>query len=273
MSGSSLPRRSRRHFIQTMSATIILSSESAMRILQAAPLTRPAAGPETDRDRLGGTVLFDGDPPKREKLDTRMDPFCTKMFRKDPLLSEDLIVDEQGGLANVFVAITKGLPEREWPVPEAPLVLTERCLFLPHVFGLQAGRRLRIVNDSNGQESPHLRGKKNPPVNFALPRKGMSRDVVLEEAEVVPITCDVHPWERAWCHVVDHPYFAVSDEKGRFSISTKDLEPGRYEITLWHEKLGTQTCNSTLKAETPATPLKITYTPPDARDRGRRRRP
>jgi hypothetical protein len=38
---------------------------------------------------------------------------------------------------------------------------------------------------------------------------------------------------RAWLVVRDNPYFAVTDESGRFRIT--DVPPGRYKLTAWHE--------------------------------------
>jgi hypothetical protein len=38
---------------------------------------------------------------------------------------------------------------------------------------------------------------------------------------------------------MDHPFFAVTDENGEFSIS--GLPAGSYTLAVWHERLGTQT--------------------------------
>jgi hypothetical protein len=54
---------------------------------------------------------------------------------------------------------------------------------------------------------------------------------------MVPIRCDVHAWMRAWVGALDHPFFAVTDERGAFRLS--DLPPGSYTIEAWHERLGT----------------------------------
>ena len=44
---------------------------------------------------------------------------------------------------------------------------------------------------------------------------------------------------RAYVNVVEHPYFAVSDASGAFSIP--NLPAGEYTVEAWHEKLGVQT--------------------------------
>jgi len=51
--------------------------------------------------------------------------------------------------------------------------------------------------------------------------------------------CDVHPWMGAYCAVVAHPFYAVTKEDGAFAID--GLDPGEYEITAYHERLGKQT--------------------------------
>jgi hypothetical protein len=41
---------------------------------------------------------------------------------------------------------------------------------------------------------------------------------------------------HAWIGVVDHPYFAVTGPDGAFEW--KNVPPGDYTISIWHEKLG-----------------------------------
>ena len=36
--------------------------------------------------------------------------------------------------------------------------------------------------------------------------------------------------------VVTHPYYAVTDESGRFELT--DVPPGQYQIVAWHEGWG-----------------------------------
>jgi len=55
----------------------------------------------------------------------------------------------------------------------------------------------------------------------------------------ITFKCDVHPWMRAWVSVFDHPYFAVSDQSGKFVI--KNVPPGKYTVEADHRKLGVQT--------------------------------
>ena len=60
------------------------------------------------------------------------------------------------------------------------------------------------------------------------------------------IKCDVHPWMSAYVGAFTHPFFSVTKADGKYTIP--DLEPGTYEITAWHERLGTQTASVTVAA-------------------------
>jgi hypothetical protein len=53
---------------------------------------------------------------------------------------------------------------------------------------------------------------------------------------LLKLACDTHAWMRGYIYVFDHPFFAVTDERGEFSIP--DLPPGRYVVRAWHEEAG-----------------------------------
>ena len=60
----------------------------------------------------------------------------------------------------------------------------------------------------------------------------------LRGSRVVRITCNRHDFMQNWLYVVDHPYFAISDQDGRFAIH--QIPPGRYTVLAWHPILGEQ---------------------------------
>jgi hypothetical protein len=64
---------------------------------------------------------------------------------------------------------------------------------------------------------------------------------------MVPFKCNVHAWMHAYLGVLEHPFFAVSDEAGRFAIDR--LPPGTYTIEFWHERFGTATRLVTVAAQ------------------------
>jgi len=191
-------------------------------------------------DGLVGRVFCDGVAPVPKIIDCRVDWYCHKINSKDPLRTEDLLVGKDNGLQNVFVKVKSGLPkDRKWPLPEKPVILAHRrCMFVPHVFGIMAGQSLEVINTDRTLENTHGLSERNKPFNFNQPHKGMKNTLVLTEPETFKIKCDVHPWESAFCHVVEHPFFGLTDRDGNFVI--KGLPAGDYELEFWHEKLGTQ---------------------------------
>jgi hypothetical protein len=45
----------------------------------------------------------------------------------------------------------------------------------------------------------------------------------------------VHPWMKAQVKVFDHPWFAISDARGNFTL---ELPAGEHRLAFWHPKLG-----------------------------------
>jgi uncharacterized protein (DUF2141 family) len=81
-----------------------------------------------------------------------------------------------------------------------------------------------------------------------------------EDKVVVPFKCDVHGWMNAYAGVLDHPYFAVTGEDGKFSI--KNLPPGTYKLTAWHEKAGSKTIDVTVAAKENKEDANFSFTAP-----------
>ena len=78
-----------------------------------------------------------------------------------------------------------------------------------------------------------------------MPRSKKLMSVTFDKSEdPFKIKCDVHPWMGAYLGVFDHPYFAVTDDSGSYTIS--GLPAGKYVIEAWHEKLGSQTADITV---------------------------
>ena len=86
----------------------------------------------------------------------------------------------------------------------------------------------------------HGTPKVNKEFNFAQPVKGQENAVTFDKPEVfVRIKCDVHSWMFTYAGVCEHPYFAVTDKDGNFTI--KNLPPGKYTLEAIHLKAGAKT--------------------------------
>ncbi len=59
----------------------------------------------------------------------------------------------------------------------------------------------------------------------------------LKDGQVVAFTCDRHEFMENWLYVVNHPYYAMTDQAGNFTVD--QIPPGHYRVKIWHPILGT----------------------------------
>ncbi len=222
-------------------------------------------GTETPKDAIVGRVLYEG-PVRQKPINPGTDPVCAKAHEQEPIIDESIVLGPDNVLQNVFVEVTGGLPDKKWPVPEEPVVLDQLgCRYIPHVFGVMADQPLLIRNSDRTNHNVHGLAKKNEIFNFGQPKIGMTETLRFAKPEDFKIKCDVHAWMSTWCHVVEHPFYAVTDEKGAFEIA--GLPAGEYELTYWHETLGEQKVDVEL-GDSAAEAETVTFKPAA---RGRRR--
>lgn len=219
-----------------------------------------APEPSTEQGAFGesaisGRVSFQGTPPTPARLRMESDPLCMP----DGATSELLVVDDTGGVKNVFVHVTEGTTGT-YVAPEEPVTLDQQgCRYIPHVFGVQVGQPLRILNSDPAVHNVNAVAKVNRGFNLIQQPESQPSSRMFEEPEVmVPIRCDVHPWMNSWAGVKPHPFFAVTADDGTFRIER--LPPGTYTIEAWHEELGTETQTVTVDGTEAAT-ADFTFTP------------
>ena len=191
---------------------------------------------------------FTGQAPAAEKIKTDADPKC-KMAHPDGIVPDQVIVNANGTLKNVFVYVKDGLNGKTFPAPKEPVVFDQKgCQYSPKVFGIQVNQPLEILNSDDTLHNVHALPVNSQSFNLGMPIKGMKLKKTFTKPEVmVKIKCEVHSWMMAYAGVLDHPFFAVTGEDG--SASIKDLPPGEYTIEAWHEKYGTQTQKVTIAAK------------------------
>ena len=193
---------------------------------------------------LAGRVTFQGQAPAPAMLKVDADPAC--ISNGTTIADESLIVDGGGGLKNAFVYVKEGLSDYAFDPPSGPVVLDQKgCRYEPHVFGVRVGQTVEVLNSDATLHNVHAIPQKNGEFNQGTPLKGMKIRETFTVPEIgVPFKCDVHGWMTSYANIVAHPYFAVTDEAGTFSLP--NLPPGTYTIEVWHEKLGTRTQQITI---------------------------
>lgn len=190
---------------------------------------------------ISGTIGITGNIPKPAMIDMSMDHSCMKLYGGKQVASPLVEVNPNSTLKNVFIYVKNGLANKKYPAPADPVVLNQQgCMYHPHVAGMLVGQQLEIVNDDAVLHNIHALPKNSGQFNIGQPKKGQKNFKTFDKPEImVKIKCDVHPWMSAWIGVLDHPFFAVSDDKGNFEI--KNLPAGEYDLEAWHEKFGVQT--------------------------------
>ena len=192
-----------------------------------------------DAGTLKGHVKYDGKAPKKKKLRMDADPVCGSSH-SSPVLSENFKMASDGSMAEALVYLKN--VKYNGGVPSEPAVLDQKgCIYMPHVFGMVAGQELLIKNSDATLHNIHSMPKVNKEFNFAMPKVVKEKKATFSKSEPDPfyIKCDVHPWMKTWVLVSDHPYFAVTDAKGNFSI--EGIPAGTYEVVCWQEKFGKRT--------------------------------
>lgn len=206
----------------------------------AAPSETPEAVPEEpavagDPGRIVGRLTAGPARDPDRPIDFSSDPVCRGLHPEEVIASA-LVTDADSRVANAFVYLSEGV-HGDWPVPEEPLLLDQvGCLFLPRVQGVRAGQTVIARNSDPTLHNVLCQPRLNSAYAIGQPFQGMEAPMVFESPEVmIEITCDVHPWMKAWIGVVGHPFFAVSGEDGSFAID--GVPPGSYRLTAWHEVL------------------------------------
>jgi len=203
-----------------------------------APRAGQAAGTVAG-STITGMVRFDGTAPKPRPIRMEADPLCVPIGKGATF--ETLMVGAGGGIQNVFVYVKDGLRDRKFPPPTTPVTIDQMgCRYHPHVFGIQVGQPLSIMNSDPVLHNVNTSAKANQEFNLIQP-KGVPRGTrKFDKPEVmVAIRCDVHSWMGSWVGVVSHPFYAVTGADGSFTL--KGLPAGTYTVEAWHEELGTQT--------------------------------
>jgi plastocyanin len=225
----------------------------------AAPAAAPAAsnsgsgaGSKVDpatAANITGKAMVDGAVPANEPIKMNADPVCAKSATGPQSMETYMVGADGKSLGNVFVHVKDGLAGYTFDPPTQPARIDQQdCRYHPHVFGIQVGQPLEIINSDPTLHNIHAVAKNNREFNQGQPIQGMKTTHTFTAPEVmVPFKCDVHGWMNAYVGVVDNPYYAVTDATGSFSL--KALPPGTYTIEAWHEKLGTLTQTVTIAAK------------------------
>lgn len=182
-----------------------------------------------------GEVLFTGQvPPQGTLAVTKNQEFCGES-KPD----ESLVVGPNKGVKNAIVWIDDITKGKKIDKTATASLDNNGCRFIPHVQAVNVGTVLEIRNSDPILHNTHSFLKGSTVFNLALPLKGQKVRKPLRRPGLIDVKCDAgHTWMSAYILVAENPYFAVSNDAGKFEI--KDVPAGIYKLKAWHEKLGSE---------------------------------
>ena len=200
----------------------------------------------SDGGSVGGTIAISGPISKLPVRKIGKDPqVCGTADRE----SQKLIVNGSGGLKNAVVIVEgvkrgKAMP----PAAQNAEIDQKKCEYTPHVQVMAVNSEITLLNSDPILHNIQFFQGQNSLFNMAQPVQGQVNKQKLEKAGTIYVECAVHGWMQGNVVVVDNPYYALTDDNGRFSIT--DLPPGKYQVKIWHEYVGELTSEVTVTAKT-----------------------
>jgi plastocyanin len=140
-------------------------------------------------------------------------------------------------LRDFVVYIDQAAPFKFEP-PAKPLKVAQKDgIFMPHVLPVLVGS---VVEWPNNDDIFHNVFSISDPKPFDLDLYNAPeiKRVTFEKTGRVDVFCSIHTRMHCIILVLENPYFAVSDAKGRYTIA--NIPPGIYKLKAWHERLPSQ---------------------------------
>ena len=157
------------------------------------------------------------------------------------------MVERRPNVSDLGTASRRALPDRSRSVvylETAPRGAFERTetpravmdqrneTFVPHVLAITTGTTVDFANNDRIYHNVFSLSKTT---SFDLGRyaAGRSKPVRFDKPGIVRVFCEIHSHMSAFILVFSHPFFAMTDEDGRYRI--EDVPPGNYTVIAWNE--------------------------------------
>jgi len=189
-----------------------------------------------DGGSISGTVKWSGPLPRALAFPITKDPQICDPDSKKTADLERLIIGPEGGVANTVVYLKNITSGKAMDLPEQRRHLDQKhCRYIPHILLVPQNGPLDMVSSDATLHTIHMDGAASFNLPFPFTNQISSR--TMSTPGLVNLRCNGgHVWMNAEMFVAPHPYYAVTDESGRFQFT--DVPPGTYQIVAWHEGWG-----------------------------------
>ena len=224
--------------------------------------------PVVDGGRLIGAVTLEGKIPKPKgyNLTTLPDQvYCGRISDgRGWRLLQPFHVSAAGAFRDVVVYLEDIEKGKAFASFRTPRVEAMDCRFLPFTTVVREKQDVVVVNMDpvmhdiqayeTSQLGPRVLFNVPLPMNQQHPRDLKDRsDAALyhkhlagepmkqlvgltKGRRVFVMQCGFHAYMESWGLAVENPYYAITDQDGRFEIG--DIPPGTYKMLVWHPYLG-----------------------------------
>jgi hypothetical protein len=195
---------------------------------------------------LTGTVTWAGEipAPKALNLGGNADKKICEM--NGPVMDEFIVVNPKNkGLRDVIVWLDPADKDAKLAIPPAlaksavaKVELDQpHCAFIPHAMVLRDDQVLVAKNTSTITHNFKWQGLADGNAgNKVLPPGDKIEIKLVAEKMPISIECNLHNWMNGNIKVADHPYIAVTDADGRFSMPAPPA--GAVKLKIWHRSNG-----------------------------------
>ncbi len=155
-------------------------------------------------------------------------------------------VECKGVKSNQWVVVyIDAISGKEFTPPAQPVVMDQKGKeFLPHVLPILKGTTVDFLNDDPFAHNVFSPDDTADQVNLGSWKQGEKKSHTFSKLGNAVMLCNLHPEMEGWIVVLPTPYFAVTDEKGDYTI--KDVPDGKYTLKTWHQKLGPSQSEATV---------------------------
>src|SRR5580658_1591088 len=190
----------------------------------------------TDGGSISGTIKWSGAVPRQLDFPVTKDPQICDPDGKKTVSLDRLIIGPEGGVANTIVYLKDISAGKAMELPEQRRHLDQkRCRYVPHILLVPQNAALQMQSSDATLHTIHMDGAATFNLPFPFPNQPVSR--TMATPCLINLHCNGgHVWMNAEMMVVPHPYYAVTDESGRFEFTS--VPPGTYQIVAWHEGWG-----------------------------------
>ena len=203
-------------------------------VTAAAPAVKASAD-----GKVHGRVILKGTPPPEKAIGAaKSDAFCGKSYTDAAPTTRNYVVGADGGLRYAVVRIINA-PAGSGTPGESPAIDQHGCMYEPYVVAVMAGQKFQVKNSDTFLHNVNSgKPKNNSGFNFSQ-AAGQVNEKSFDNGEMwIKMICNVHPWMAGYVCVAESAYFAVTNDKGEFTLPD-GLPAGKYKLQVDHLKAGT----------------------------------